>query len=123
MLTTAASAHGEPELPPRPGATAGSAHEYGPQAPHDLLAHHDEQHHQGKYGQQDGRHYGRHVDGVLALQLGQAGTRVVESGEIRVAVGGASDQLPLQGSFTLCGPERAVGPGRVLDTPAEVVPR
>jgi beta-xylosidase len=47
------------------------------------------------------------------------GTRVVEPGEIRVAVGGASDQLPLQGSFTLCGPERAVGPGRVLDTPAE----
>ena len=48
------------------------------------------------------------------------GTRVVEPGEIRVAVGGASDQLPLQGSFLLCGPERAVGPGRVLDTPAEV---
>jgi beta-xylosidase len=47
--------------------------------------------------------------------------RVVEPGEIRVAVGGASDQLPLQGSFTLCGPERAVGPGRVLDTPAEIV--
>jgi beta-xylosidase len=48
------------------------------------------------------------------------GTRVVEPGEIRVAVGGASDQLPLQGSFMLCGPERAVGPDRVLDTPAEV---
>jgi len=48
---------------------------------------------------------------------------VVERGEIRVAVGGASDQLSLQGSFTLCGPERAVGPGRVLDTPAEVVPQ
>jgi hypothetical protein len=46
------------------------------------------------------------------------GTRVVEPGEIGVAVGGASDQLPLQGSFTLCGPVRAVGPGRVLDTPA-----
>jgi beta-xylosidase len=46
--------------------------------------------------------------------------RVVEPGEIRVAVGGASDQLPLQGSFMLRGPERAVGPGRVLDTPAEV---
>ena len=45
---------------------------------------------------------------------------MVEPGEIRVAVGGASGQLPLQGSFTLCGPERAVGPGRVLDTPAEV---
>jgi beta-xylosidase len=48
------------------------------------------------------------------------GIRVVEPGEIRVAIGGASDQLPLQGSFMLCGPERAVGPGRVLDTPAEV---
>jgi beta-xylosidase len=44
---------------------------------------------------------------------------VVEPGEIGVAVGGASDQLPLQGSLTLCGPVRAVGPGRVLDTPAE----
>lgn len=43
----------------------------------------------------------------------------VEPGEIGVAVGGASDQLPLQGSFTLCGPVRAVGPGRVLDTPTE----
>jgi beta-xylosidase len=51
---------------------------------------------------------------------GRAGTRVVEPGEIQVAVGGASDQLPLQGSFTLCGPERVVGPDRVLDTPAEV---
>ena len=51
---------------------------------------------------------------------GRDGTRVVEPGEIRVAVGGASDQLPLQGSFTLRGPERAAGPGRVLDTPAEI---
>jgi beta-xylosidase len=47
--------------------------------------------------------------------------RAVEPGEIGVAVGGASDQLPLQGSFTLCGPVRTVGPGRVLDTPAETV--
>jgi hypothetical protein len=45
---------------------------------------------------------------------------VVEPGEIGVAVGGASDQLPLRGSFTLRGPVRAAGPGRVLDTPAEV---
>ena len=50
------------------------------------------------------------------------GARVVEPGEIRVAVGGASDQLPLEGSFLLCGPERVVGPDRVLDTPAEVRP-
>ena len=47
---------------------------------------------------------------------------MVEPGEIRVAVGGASDHLPLQGSFVLWGPERAVGPGRVLDTPAEILP-
>jgi hypothetical protein len=47
-------------------------------------------------------------------------TRVVEPGEIGVAVGGASDQLPLLGSFTLCGPVRVAGPGRVLDTPAEI---
>ena len=108
--------HGESEREPGRIATPvrhSLTHDYGPQAAHDLLAHHDEQHHQGQHGQQDGRHHGRHVDGVLALQLG----------EILVAVGGASDQLPLQGSFTLCGPERAVGPGRVLDTPAEVVPQ
>ncbi len=47
---------------------------------------------------------------------GRTGTRVVEAGEIGVAVGGASDRLPLQGSFTLRGPERAVGADRVLDT-------
>ena len=53
----------------------------------------------------------------------RAGPRETGTGggypEIGVAVGGASDQLPLQGSFMLCGPVRAVGPGRVLDTPAE----
>ncbi len=51
---------------------------------------------------------------------GRAGVRVVEPGEIGVSVGGASDQLPLTGSFTLYGPERVVGPDRVLDTPAEI---
>ncbi len=51
---------------------------------------------------------------------GRAGVRVVEPGEIGVAVGGASDRLPLTGSFILRGPERVVGPGRVLDTPAEI---
>ena len=55
-----------------------------------------------------------------AAFTGRDGTRVVEPGEIRVAVGGASDQLPLQGSFTLTGPERAVGAARVLETPAEI---
>ena len=53
---------------------------------------------------------------------GRDGTRVVEPGEIGVAIGGASDQLPLRGALTLSGPERAVGPDRVLDTPAEVGP-
>jgi beta-xylosidase len=48
---------------------------------------------------------------------GLAGKRIVEPGEIGVAVGGASDRLPLRGSLTLTGPVRTVGPGRVLDTP------
>ena len=51
---------------------------------------------------------------------GLAGTRIVEPGEIGVAVGGASDATPLTGSFTLTGPVREAGPGRVLDTPAAV---
>ena len=41
---------------------------------------------------------------------GRDGTRVVEPGEIRVAVGGASDRLVLHGSFMLCGAERPAGP-------------
>jgi beta-xylosidase len=53
---------------------------------------------------------------------GRAGTRIVEPGEIGVAVGGASDRLPLRGSFMLAGPERAVGPDRVLDTPSTSCP-
>ncbi len=51
---------------------------------------------------------------------GRTGTRVVEPGEITVAVGGASDQLPLRGAFTIGGPERPVGRGRVLDTPVRI---
>ncbi len=51
---------------------------------------------------------------------GRAGTRVVEPGEIRVGIGGASDRLPLRGSFTMVGAERAVGADRVLDTPAVI---
>ena len=51
---------------------------------------------------------------------GRAGVRVVEPGEIGVAIGGASDRLPLTGSFTMRGPERVVGPARVLDTPVEI---
>jgi beta-xylosidase len=51
---------------------------------------------------------------------GLAGDRIVEPGEVRVAIGGASDSLPLHGSFTLTGPPRIAGPGRVLDTPVSV---
>jgi beta-xylosidase len=48
---------------------------------------------------------------------GLAGDRIVEPGEIQVAIGGASDRPELRGSFTLRGPERPAGPDRVLDTP------
>jgi beta-xylosidase len=51
---------------------------------------------------------------------GLDGARVVEPGEVRVAVGGGSDSLPLAGAFTLTGPVRAVGADRVLDTPVSV---
>ncbi len=51
---------------------------------------------------------------------GRDGVRVVEPGEIRVAIGGASDRLVLHGSFTLCGAERPAGPDRVLDTPVVI---
>jgi beta-xylosidase len=51
---------------------------------------------------------------------GQAGVRIVEPGEIRVAVGGAADHLPLSGSFLLSGPERVLRADRVLDTPVVI---
>ena len=51
---------------------------------------------------------------------GRDGVRVVEPGEIGVAIGGASDRLVLHGSFTLCGAERPAGPDRVLDTPVVI---
>jgi beta-xylosidase len=51
---------------------------------------------------------------------GLAGERIVEPGEIAVGIGGASDSLPLCGSFTLTGPERIAGPDRVLDTPVSI---
>ncbi len=47
---------------------------------------------------------------------------MVEPGEIRVAIGGACDRLPLQGSLTLAGPERPAGADRVLDTPVVIGP-
>jgi beta-xylosidase len=51
---------------------------------------------------------------------GVSGKRVVEPGEIGVAIGGASDCLPLSATFTLTGPLRVVGASRVLDTPTAV---
>jgi beta-xylosidase len=51
---------------------------------------------------------------------GQGLTKIVEPGTITVTVGGASDDLPLTGSFTLTGPLRTVGIDRVLDTPVSV---
>ena len=51
---------------------------------------------------------------------GLSGQRIVEPGDIGVAVGGASDSLPLSDAFTLTGPLRTVGPDRVLTTPASV---
>jgi beta-xylosidase len=48
---------------------------------------------------------------------GLAGEPIVEPGEIGVAVGGSSASAALTGSFTLTGPARAAGAGRVLDTP------
>jgi hypothetical protein len=44
------------------------------------------------------------------------------SGEIRVGIGGASDNLPLTGSFSLHGPERTVGAERVQRTESRIGP-
>jgi beta-xylosidase len=51
---------------------------------------------------------------------GRNGTRIVEPGEITIAVGGASDNTPLTGQFTLSGPVRTVRADRILDTPVSV---
>ena len=51
---------------------------------------------------------------------GLSGARIVEPGRISVAVGGASDNLPLTGSIMFTGPVRIVGADRVLDTPVSV---
>jgi hypothetical protein len=51
---------------------------------------------------------------------GLAGKRIVEPGDIEVAIGGASDDLPLCDTFTLTGRLRSVGASRVLDTPASI---
>jgi len=62
--------------------------------------------------------FGLHADRTAFS--GRSGARIVEPGEIRVAIGGASDQLPLQGSFLLTGPERPAGVDRILDAPATI---
>jgi beta-xylosidase len=54
---------------------------------------------------------------------GRDGTRMVEPGAVSVAVGGASDDLPLAGEFILTGPVRAVDAGRVLTTPVSAEDR
>jgi beta-glucosidase/beta-xylosidase len=46
--------------------------------------------------------------------------RIVEPGEIGVAVGRSSGDLPLVGTFTLEGPVRFVGVGRALSVPVEI---
>jgi beta-xylosidase len=51
---------------------------------------------------------------------GRGLTRIVEPGTITVTVGGASDDLPLAGSFALTGQVRTLGVDRVLDTPVSV---
>jgi beta-xylosidase len=51
---------------------------------------------------------------------GRPGERIVEPGEIIVAIGGASDNLPLAGSVSLGGPARATGLDRILHTPVSV---
>jgi beta-xylosidase len=59
-----------------------------------------------------------HADRIAFTGL--TGDRIVEPGEIGVAVGAASDNLPLAASFLLTGAVRVVDSGRVLDTPVSV---
>jgi len=51
---------------------------------------------------------------------GVSGRRVVEAGVIEVGVGSSSVDLRLHGEIELCGPERQVGPDRVLTTSVAV---
>ncbi|MGY2003820.1 beta-xylosidase/alpha-l-arabinosidase [Blastococcus sp. SYSU DS1024] len=48
--------------------------------------------------------------------------RIVEPGELVLAVGTSSEDLPLHARVRLTGPVREVGPDRVLTTPVEVAP-
>jgi beta-xylosidase len=61
-----------------------------------------------------------HADQVAFA--GRSGRRVVEPGEICIGIGGASDNLPLTGSFVLHGPGRTVGANRVLHTESSIGP-
>ncbi len=51
---------------------------------------------------------------------GRSGARIVEPGVIEVEIGSSSADLRLAGSLLLDGPERVVGPDRVLTTPVSV---
>jgi len=51
---------------------------------------------------------------------GVSGRRIVEAGLIEVGVGSSSADLRLHGDIELCGPERQVGPDRVLTTAVAV---
>jgi len=62
------------------------------------------------------------LDADRTAFTGPALTRIVEPGEIRLAVGSSSVDLPLTASVTLTGPTRTVGHDRVLDTPVTVTP-
>ncbi|GAB3324908.1 glycoside hydrolase family 3 N-terminal domain-containing protein [Geodermatophilus aquaeductus] len=48
--------------------------------------------------------------------------RVVEAGEVQLAVGASSEDLRLRATVQLTGPDRVVGADRVLSTPVEVAP-
>ncbi|MFI9587700.1 glycoside hydrolase family 3 N-terminal domain-containing protein [Streptomyces sp. NPDC052236] len=51
---------------------------------------------------------------------GQDMRRIVEPGTIEVSVGSSSADLPLRGSFVLEGPERTLGPERVMTVPVGI---
>ncbi|WP_369257052.1 fibronectin type III-like domain-contianing protein [Geodermatophilus amargosae] len=48
--------------------------------------------------------------------------RVVEAGEVALAVGASSEDLRLRATVHLTGPDRVVGVERVLTTPVTVEP-